>query len=177
MKSIFLALLLMAAMATQSPAMAESKIAVVNIQEVLRNSSAAKDASGQLESLRSTYQGQFKNTEEQLRAEDQKMGEQRASLSAEEFQAKRQEFRKKVVEKTREFDQKRAGLDRGYAKAMAQIQQKILEISKSLAEAKSYDIVVPTSQILYAKTDMDITADVTAKLNEAMPSLKVEISN
>ena len=68
---------------------------------------------------------------------------------------------------------KRAKLDKGFTKALADIQKKVTDIVTSVSKSKGIDIAVSGAQVLYATPAMDITDAVLADLNKQMPNLKV----
>ncbi len=171
--SIF-AIAIIATMAIANSANAQN-IAVVNVQEVLRQSSAAKGVSSQIEKLRSQYQAQVTKKEEELRASDQELAKQRATLSPEAFEQKRKEFRSKVTDTQRDVQNKRQALDRAFGEAMGEIQKSVLKIVEDLSKEKNFDVAIATSQLLYAKPNMDVTADVISRLNAALPSVNVKV--
>ncbi|MGB1540316.1 MAG: OmpH family outer membrane protein [Rickettsiales bacterium] len=155
---------------------AADNIATINIQTILRDSAAAKSTKTQIESKRDQYQNELKKIEDNLRNEDQKLAEQRSLLSPEALDQKRREFRDKVTEAQKEVQEKKLRLDAAYAKALDDIQASVLKIVEKMAKEKGFDVVVPTSQLLYAKAGMDITDAVLKQLDKDLPKVKVDFN-
>lgn len=162
---------------TFAGANAAGNIAMVNVQEIMNKSTAAQSIAKQIEAKRSSYQEQVKKQEESLRKADQDLTKQRSSLSAEALEQKRKEFRKKVSDVQQDVQKKRAQLDKAYAGAINEIQQKVTSIVADLSKDKGFDVAIPTSQLVYGKPEMDITAQVLEKLNKDMPDVKVSMES
>lgn len=174
-------MLMLAALLLAAPAVAAdgNMIAVVNIQQIMRESTAAKSATTQLENKQKAYQAELNKKDEALQKEDKELGKQRGVLSKEAFEEKTRAFRAKVTDVQKEVQSKKAMLDNGYGRALAEIQKAISEIIADMAKEKGFVLAVPTQappawQVLYADSKLDITAEVLEKLNKKLPKLDVK---
>lgn len=154
---------------------AETKIAIVDVQKIVAESTAAKDIQKQLEKKKNEFQSQINKQEESLMKEDQELGKQKASLSADAFEKKRKEFREKVANVQRDVQKKRVQLENASAEALAQVQKSVVSIIKGLAEDKDFQVAIPSSQVLYYEGGMDISSEVLEKLNKDLPKVDVTI--
>jgi outer membrane protein len=161
---------------TAAPALAEQKIAVVNIQQIMRDAKAAEAIRGQMKSKQKSFQEELDKREKELQTQDQELAKQRSVLSQEAFEKKYQEFRKKASDAQKEVRTKRAALDKGFTQALAEIQKKVLEIVEKLAKEKDVDAVISTGQMLYADPSLDLTAEVLTRLNSQMPNVNVNFN-
>lgn len=162
------------AAAPAATAMASSRIAVVNIQEIMRDSTAAKSVREQLEAKQKSYQSEIGKKEEALQKEDQELAKQRTTLSKEAFEKKVSAFREKAAATQKEVASKKAAWDNAYENSLGQIQKTVTEIISDLAKQKGFVATFPTSQMLYADDSLDISKEVLAKLNERLPSVDVK---
>lgn len=153
---------------------AAQKIAVVNIQQIMKDSTAAKSVREQLENKQKAYQAEITKKEEALKAEDKELGKQRSVLSKEAFEKKAAAFRKKATNMQKDVQSRKAMLDKGFQTALTDIQQAVTSIIADLAKEKGFQVAVPTSQILYADPATDISDDVLKQLNKKLPDLKVK---
>jgi Skp family chaperone for outer membrane proteins len=169
--SVAVAILLLSTQAVAG----DAKIAVVDIQKIVAESSATKDINKQLEKKKNEFQSQINKQEENLMKEDQELAKQKASLSAEAFEKKRKEFQTKVATVQRDVQKKRAQLENAYTDALAKVQKSVIEIIKSMASDKGFSLAIPASQALYYEADMDISAEVLKQLNSKLSSVSVEI--
>lgn len=156
---------------------ADEKIAVVDIQKVVKNSSASKDISSQIEKKRAAYQAAITKQEEELRKEDQALAKQQAILSPEAFQQKAKAFKSRVADVQKDVQSRRVKLEKAYEEAVLEVQKVVLDIVSKLAAEKGFVIAIPTSQILYAKPDMDITTEVLTRLNSRLSKVQVKITD
>src|SRR6185369_13302394 len=158
-----------------APSFAES-IAYVNIQEIMRDSTAAKSVKEQLESKQKTYQSEMTKKEEALQKEDQELSKQRSVLSPEAFEKKAKEFKAKATSAQKDAQAKRDELYNASSGSLSEIQKTVFEIVSKIAKEKGYNIVIPSSELLYADSKLDITSDVLSKLNSTLPKVKVKFN-
>ena len=179
MNKFILSALLAAGFLAAAPAMAAdegSLIATVNIQQVMRDSHAAKSVREQLESKQKSFQSEISKKEEQLQKEDQELGKQRGVLSKEAFEEKARAFRTKATEVQKEVQSKKAMLDNAFERSLADIQKVVTDIIADLSKEKGFVVALPTSQILYADNKLDISEEVLKRLNKQLPKVDVKFS-
>lgn len=160
--------------ATGAIAQDKPSIAVLNIQSIMKDSSAAKSVKSQLDSKQKAYQAELSKKEEKLQKDDQALAKQRGVLSKEEFEKKVQSFKKEYSATQKEVQSKKNKLDKAFAQSLADIQKAVTDIVAGISKERGYVMVVPTSQILYADPALDISAEVLTKLNEKLPDLQVK---
>ncbi len=153
---------------------AKQNIAVVNIQQIMRDSAAAKSVREQLESKQKSFQADITKKEEDLQKEDQDLAKQQSVLSKDAFAAKAKAFRSKATDVQKEVQAKKALLDSGFEHALNDIQKSVNEIISDMAKEKGFTLAVPTSQVLYADDKMDISKEVLDRLNKKLPKLDVK---
>ena len=168
-------LLALCALLTASPAWAETpSIGVVNIQKIMRDSTAAKSVRDQLQGKQRAFQTDLDAKEKALQAEDQALVKERDKISKEALEQKVNAFRQKAMTARNEIQNKRVQLDKGFQGALAQIQSATLGIVAEVAKEKGLSLMLSSSQVLYATTGMDVTDEVLARLNKKLPSVAVK---
>ena len=172
-QTFFYTLLITMAFGLSAPATAETKIAVVDIQKIMRDSTAAKSVRTQLETKQKAYQAEIKKKEGDMQKQEQQLAKQRNTLSPEAFQKKVEEFRKKATTMQKDVQKKKAALDRGFEKSLNDIQKVVNEIITAQAKEKGFQIAIPSGQLLYAEPSMDITSTVLSQLNAKLPKVSV----
>jgi Skp family chaperone for outer membrane proteins len=177
MKRLLSLAVIMLLAAFQAQAADAPKIAIVDIQKIVSESTATKDINKQLEKKKNEFQAQINKQEESLMKEDQALGKQKASLSADAFEKKRKEFQEKVAGVQRDVQKKRAQLENAYTQALGTVQKTVVEIIKGIAEDKGFTIAIPASQALYFQSNMDISSEVLAALNSKLATVNVEIKD
>ena len=153
---------------------AKTDIAVVNIQQVMKDSTAAKSVREQLEAKQKAFQSEITKKEESLQNEDKELAKQQKVLSKEAFAEKAKAFRAKATEVQKEVQSKKALLDAAFERSLGDIQKSVNEVIAELAKEKGFKLAVPTSQILYSDSDMDISAEVLKRLNKKLPKVDVK---
>ncbi len=148
-----------------------ASIAVVDVQQVVKNSLAAKDVSAQIEKKRVAHQAEIAKQEESLEKQKQELSKQRAVLSPEAFEEKVKTFKAQVADVQRDVQRRRSELDRIYTNALSEIQKSVYAIISKLSEERGFVIAIPTSQILFAKKELDISDEVLKRLNVQLPKI------
>ncbi len=147
--------------------------AVINIQDIMRDSLAAKSVKQKLEAKQKSFQNEMTAKEKELQNKEKALAGQQGKLSPAEFQAKVKSFRDSAAKAQRDVSKKKAKLDKAFADALAKIQKTVVGIVEGIAKERGVKVVLPTSQLLYADPSMDITKEVLGKLNQKLPSVKV----
>lgn len=153
---------------------AAATVAVVNIQGIMRDSAAAKSVREQLEQKQKAYQTEISKKEEALQKEDQDLAKQRGVLAKDAFEAKVKAFREKATDTQKEVAAKKAMLDGALEHSLGEIQKATTEIIAALAKEKNFNVALPTSQLLYADSGMDISSEVLKRLNDKLPKVDVK---
>lgn len=176
-KTTSLAFLTTAMFAFAQPAFADDakqQIAVVNIQYVMKESTAAKNVREQLESKQKSFQSDITKKEESLQKEDKELGKEKSVLAKAAFDEKLKAFRTKATDVQKDVQAKKAMLDSAFEHSLNDIQKVVTDIISDLSKEKGFVIAIPTSQILYADTKLDISSEVLDRLNKKLPKLDVK---
>jgi Skp family chaperone for outer membrane proteins len=170
----FIFFLAVAMLAVQSPAHADTKIATLNIQQIMHDSTAAQSVREQLDAKRKTFETEMSRKEEDLRKEDQTLSKQRSVLAQDAFEKKLKDFRDKAGAAQRDVQAKRTQLDTAFTKAVSEIQKNVTDIVTEMAKQRGFTVVIPTSQLVWADPSLDISQEVLAQLNKRLPKVKVQ---
>ncbi len=173
MKLVYRALIAFLLASSFSMAAQAGDIAVISMQEIMRQSTAAKSLKSQLEAKQKSLQAEVKSKEESLQKEEAELSKQRSTLSAEAFKEKVKAFSKKASDAQRDVQQKKGAVDKSMANALGEIQKAVNTIVNEMAKEKGFKLALPTSQIIYADSSMDITNEVLAKLNAKLPKVSM----
>ncbi len=152
-------------------------IATVNYQMLMSSSTAAKSAHEQIETKVKSMQSEISKKDETFQKEHQEIEKQHNVLSKEAFTEKTRSFTEKVTNAQKEVQSKRAMLDAASERAGAEIQKTITDIIADMAKEKGFIIAMPTSQILYADSKLDITNEVLERLNKKLPKVDVKFES
>jgi Skp family chaperone for outer membrane proteins len=151
--------------------------AIIDVQKVLRDSSAIKGLNQEIEKRRDSYQEQLRLKEEELRNADQELTRQRTILGPEVFAQKRQELERKVGMLQREVQERKRALDQSFAKGLSQVQSELAVVAKDIAEAKGLDLILSKATVVIVKPEYEVTDEASKLLNERLPVVTVAFPN
>ncbi|MFN7038263.1 MAG: OmpH family outer membrane protein [Alphaproteobacteria bacterium] len=153
----------------------ESSIAIVDMQQIITGSNAAKALRDAAEKKSFDYEKEAKKLEEELNKNNQELSKQRSVLSEEAYAEKVREFENKIVEAQRNTQMKKIQLAQGFENALGEISQVVSEIVDNIAKEKQFTLVIPSTGLLYAKPNLDITNDVLSKLNSKLSKVELKL--
>lgn len=159
-----------ASAAAQFPA---AVIAVVDIERIMKESAAGKSIRSQLDTRRASYQQQVEADEKKLRDAEQALIQQRATLTAEQFDVKRREFETQARTAQQRVQERARSLEAVFAEALGTIKQNVAQIVADLAKARGVTVVIDKSQVIVVESTLDITTSVLEQLNRKLPRLEV----
>lgn len=152
---------------------AASNIAVLNIQQIMRDSLAAQSIRSKLESKQKSFRNEMAKKEEQLQAKERSLSQQKSVIAPSEFEKKVKDFHAEATKAQREVQTKKAKLDKAFAEALDKVQVTVRQIVEEMAKDKKFHAVFPTSQLLYADPTLDITQPVLQQLNQRLPNVAI----
>jgi Skp family chaperone for outer membrane proteins len=147
--------------------------AVIDYQRILRDAAAARSIREQIESRRKAYQGEISKEEQRLHEADKEFARQRSLLTPEAFAEKRRAFEEDVNEVQRLVQQRRRELDQVAEVALNEVKTALIEIVTGIAEERGFNLVLPSSDVLFFARKIDLTDEVLAKLDERLPDVVV----
>ena len=149
------------------------KIAVVDVQFIMRDSKAAKTVHAEVEKQRNAYQNDLAQQENALRAADGQLNSERATLSKEAYQKKRQELDQQAAQLRKNVQTRKDELEKLFSNGIGQIRDALVQVVAEIAQAKGVTLVLYKSQVLLAANTYDITAETLKKLDAKLPSVKL----
>jgi outer membrane protein len=147
--------------------------AVIDYQRILRDAAAAQSIRKQIEARRQAYQEEISKEEQRLHEADKAFAKQRSVLSTEAFAEKRRDFEQDVAEVQRLVQERRRELDSMAAAALNEVKEALIEIVTSIAEERGFNLVLPSSEVLFFARSLDLTEEVLAKLDARLPQVQL----
>ena len=152
-----------------------AKIAIVDVQGIMREALAAKSARKQLDALAKKEQAKFADQENKLRARDQELRQQRTILTPEVFAERQKALQNDVGNLQRQSRNMRLTLDRGLNRTMDQIQLVLFDELRKMSTELDLNLILPRSQIVIAVDDFDISKPALERLNKRLPSIALTL--
>lgn len=147
------------------------RIGVIDIQAVLRESSAVQALSSQIDVQRQAAFTAIQDREEALRAADADLAQRRPNLSAEDYAEERDQLSVKGVELQRELQEQRRRLDQLFSHGMAQVQEVLLEISQDIARENDLDVILAKTTVIIVRPEFDFTVEALRRLNAQLAAV------
>lgn len=163
-------------LAAPSHAQAQAKVAVVNTQQIMSESLAAKSIQSQIDKHRKAFQDEFSKLERDLLEKEKALVEMRAKLPPEEFEKKGQEYKDEVQRIQKLVQQRRQSLEQAAGVALNEMRGKVFEIVSDIAAKEKYDMVLSRQNVIWTQKEMDITAAVMDQLNKSLKQIDLKVS-
>lgn len=148
-------------------------ILVVDRGAILRTSAAGKDLIKQVDELGKGMEAKYGDEEKKLRADAQELQEQAGVLSAEARQKKERELRERGEALQKKVQEEQAAIQNGINIARNQIEQSLGPIMSTVFQERGATIMLDRGAIVLGSVDIDVTASVIQRLDQALPSVKV----
>jgi Skp family chaperone for outer membrane proteins len=174
-----------------------TSIAIVDINLILTDSKAAKNATKQFETIQKSTEVEIiasdKKIEDEIIASDKKiieeknkLIEQQSVIAPEAFDLKAKDFEKKLLNYNAEKQTKLQNyntekqaklrkLEGVLQKARNEILENVKPILEELSQELGVTVILEKNSVLLSANNMDITNNIIKKLNKKLPKIKVSL--
>lgn len=146
-------------------------LAVVDMQRISQNAKAAVSVGAQVQTFLDAGRAEITSRENELRLVQQELARQRPLLSPEAYGERERAFRADISA----LDARRRELDRQLQNLRTRgdiaIRRAMVPIFAELSVARGITMIVGRTQILFAVKSTDLTDEVLARLDEALPEV------
>lgn len=153
-----------------------TEIATINLDEVIKNSTAMTKATKSLEVQKGNVEKRLKAEEKKLNDEKMSLENQIKTLSQDVAQEKVMAFQQKVMKFQQDVRESESGLQKSYMDAVVQITEKVKSIVAEMKNEKDgkykYDVVLPAASVVYSDRSIDISPEVLSRLNKQLKEVK-----
>ncbi len=149
-------------------------IAVLDVEKIVKESTAMRDIQGKVTKKQDEYQKDVTKKQKELEAEQKKLEGKKDLLAKEAFEKEMKKFEGKVDDLKTFVDKKQNSLKKASMDSMSKVNDKIKDIIAEISKEKDIDLIVPTSQTLFYKDEMDISAEVLKRLNKKITKVDVK---
>lgn len=153
-----------------APAAIPVAIGIVNVQDVVKKSSAGQSLKKQADARRKQNQAELLAEEKKLRAENDALNQQR---SAPDFATKQQAFQQKLAAWRQGAEQKSKAFEVAYGTAQKQIFETLQKVIGDIAVQKRLTLVLNKSVVIVSAQAWDISDSALAQLNKVLPAVKM----
>ena len=153
---------------------AEDKIAYIDIDLLLNQSLAGKSITNKLETQYKKDIEKFKISEKKLIDEEKKIISKKNILSQEEFNKKINKLKKEIKIFNEDRNNSLKLLNEIKKKSTSMLIKAINPIIENYAKENTIDIIFPKSNILIAKSELEITDQILELLNKKIKEIIIE---
>jgi Skp family chaperone for outer membrane proteins len=150
-----------------------ARAAVVDVESILEHSEAIMDIKKSIAIIREQIKNELSTKEIKLKKAEAELIEQRGVLPKEEFEALVSAFNKRVSSTQKEMQLKKSALEQAHAGAISEVHKNTIAVISDLSKKYGFNIVFPSSQVLYVNNALNITHEVISNLNERLKVVEV----
>jgi Skp family chaperone for outer membrane proteins len=152
-----------------------TSIAIVDLNLILSDSKAAKDATKQFETIQKDTEDEIIASDKEMLGERNKLIEQQSVIAPESFELKANDYEKKLQNYQAEKQNKLRKLEGVLQKARNEILENVKPILEELSKELGVTVILEKNSVLLSASNMDITENVIKKLNKELPKIKVSL--
>ncbi|HKX11435.1 MAG TPA: OmpH family outer membrane protein [Stellaceae bacterium] len=148
-------------------------IVMVDMQQLVFNSTAGKGVQGQMDKQRQAFSKEVAQQEDELQKARTELERQRASLPPDQFEAKGRQFQQRLQELDRSVQAKQKAWQAVYSEAMNKVQESALQVVAEIAAEHQANLVIQKAAVIFGKDGFDITADAVQRLDQRLPAVTI----
>lgn len=151
------------------------KILVIDRNAILRASKVGQDIVRQVTGYTRSAESEFRAQGEALQKEGKTLQQQVAILAPDVKAKKIRDFQAKQAAFQRKVEARQGLIQGGVFKARQQVEQALGPILQGIMQERGANLLLDRSAILYSTLNIDITGVAVQRLDQKMPSLKVQL--
>jgi len=164
-----------AAWAQSEPAATPAPVIVmVDMQQLVYNSKAAKSVQAQMDKERESFSKQVAEQEDQLQRARADLERQRNAMAPDQLEAKSREFQQKLEELDRAVQARQRVWQEETKEAIEKVQGAALQVVAEIAAARHANLVIQKAAVVLGTDGFDITTDALTRLDQRLPSVTLE---
>ncbi len=160
------ALVAAAALALSMPALAETRIGVVDLRQALFSSDEAQSFSDQLEQEFAGTEAQVREAQQEARELQERLQKDGAMMNESEREQLTAEFQQKAQAFTRQKQQLDQTLNRRKQAFLEDARPEVDAAVKALMEEHDLDMILPSEAVVSVKPELNLTEELLDKLNQ-----------
>ncbi len=138
-------------------ALAETKVAVVDVQRAVASTEDGLRAQATLKKLFDSRQQELNKKQQDLQRQREDIDKQSKVLPAAALQKRVEEWQKQMIELQAVFVEYNKELEKKQKELTDPVFEKVMRIIKQLAQSESIDVVMDKATTAYVRGDLDLT--------------------
>ena len=157
------------------PLIAVKRIALVDLDGVLRNADANNRIRELLDGQRAKFQEEFRAVEVDLQQSERDLLSRRDLMAKAEYDKLVTAFQARVAELQKDIQYKRQSIDTAYQKALSGIRTLAIEEVTKIASEKKIDLILKRDSSVIFLPHLNISDEVLSRLNERTKDARIEV--
>jgi outer membrane protein len=162
---ISLAAILLALIVGASSALAEFKLAYVDLQEALLSINEGKDVKSKLEKMATTKKKELETTQTELQTLKEELEKQGPMMKEDVRRKKLTEFQEKVATFQENLMNSQKELAAKEQEMTRPLLQKMISIVEEMAKELGYDMILEKGGVVYALSNVNLTDELIKRYN------------
>ncbi|HSE62899.1 MAG TPA: OmpH family outer membrane protein [Thermoanaerobaculia bacterium] len=152
---------------SSAPASASVRIAVIDVERLVRDSALGKEAFSRVKKLSDDKKSENDRLQKELRDIEQKLSTQGQSLSDDKREQLQKQYNEKSIDYKSFTEKASRDLDQAQKKELADLERRVFPIITQLGKERGYTLIFNKFQsgLVFADETADITEDVLKRFN------------
>lgn len=150
-------------------------IGVIDLNFILSEASAAKDAAKQIEKIALEIEENIKESDDNLLKEQNELIESQQIMAPAVFEEKRKDYEKKVQNYNISRQEKLMSIDIIISESRNDVLNALKPILEELSNEKGITVLLEKNSVLLNAENMDITEEALKILNKELPNIEVKV--
>ena len=151
------------------------RIALVDLDGVLRAADANNRVRELLDGQRAKFQEEFRAIEVDLQQSERDLLAKRELVAKDEYDKLVTEFQARVSSVQKEIQYKRQSIDNAYQKALSDIRGLAIEVITKIASEREIDLILKRDASVIFLPHLNISDEVLTRLNERTKNARIEV--
>tara|TARA_B100001093_G_scaffold413352_1_gene403216 strand:+ start:105 stop:716 length:612 start_codon:yes stop_codon:yes gene_type:complete len=151
------------------------RIALVDLDGVLRAANANNRVRKLLDGQRAKFQEEFRTIEVDLQQSERDLLSKRELMAKDEYDTLVTAFQARVSSVQKEIQYKRQSIDNAYQKALSNIRGLAIEVITKIASERKIDMILKRDTSVVFLPHLNISDEVLTRLNERTKNARIEV--
>ncbi len=151
--------------------MVPARVAVLNINIIMRRSKAGKSIQNQLDTKRKALRKEAGKEEKKLRVARNELRLQRSLLSPEAMREREKKFKDRLTQIQRKFNIRKRNLEKSLAAARKELNENLKVVLDRVVGQMGIDIILDRRQTIFTRDEFEITAIVMKRLDKRLTKI------
>jgi outer membrane protein len=161
--------------AQQPTKLPQPVILIVDMAALLQQAHAAKQVQTELNQQYSVYSKEVAQQEDALQKGSAELERQRTVMAPDAYNLRARELQQRYNELGKSVQAKRQALQQSLNEAMNKVKAVALGVVADIVKERRANLVLEKQAVVYEPEGMDVTAEALKRLNEKLPSVKVNL--